>query len=168
MSAKEMTPSRTIFQVSAWSTTMVEASAEPRSPMSRMSGRRAPSCSKTWVPLVHEGWPETLALVPVMGAPNSSMRPDATALRGQRKAMRPVLPVTFNGRRCAVEESLFDLWRRRHRQAYLHAPVRHESCDWVLRRRVSGWELFHELVAVTRKRVRFSRLLFLSRRQNVR
>ena len=43
-----------------------------------------------------------MALVPVMGPPAASMSAEAMRESGQRSATRPVLPVTFSGRRCVA------------------------------------------------------------------
>ena len=79
--------------------TIVEARVAPVSPLSRMSGRRSPNCLTIWLPFVHEGKPERFALVPVMGPPTASISEVMMRESGQRRATRPLLPVTFSGMR---------------------------------------------------------------------
>lgn len=78
---------------------MVEARTPPVSPESRISGSLSPNCFTICAALVHDGKPERLALVPVMGPPTASMIAEGTLELAQRRATRPVLPVTFSGRR---------------------------------------------------------------------
>jgi len=97
-----MAPSRTTFQWWPSRRTIVLARMPPVSPASRTSGRRSPNCFTIWVAAVQLGKPERLALVPVMGAPTASMIAVGTGMLAQRRATRPVLPVTFSGRRCVA------------------------------------------------------------------
>jgi hypothetical protein len=92
-------PSRIMCQLSAFKPTIVEARPTPVSPASSTSGSRSPNCAINSSPLEHEGEPERFALVPVMGPSVCSITAQATREFGQRNATRPVLPVTFSGKR---------------------------------------------------------------------
>src|SRR2546425_12309871 len=97
-SASLTTTSRILCQCSPWRSTIVEATTAPVSPASSTRGRRSPICFSSCCALEHDGKPDRLALVPVMGFSKRSMSVQATRELGQRNATRPVLPVTFRGR----------------------------------------------------------------------
>src|SRR5207237_7675931 len=102
ISATGIAPSLPILQVSPFNSTIVEASVAPVSPVSSTSGTRNPSCFITCSAFEHDGNPEMLALVPVIGPSNSSIRRRTTVLFGHRNPMRPVPAVTLSGMRCAA------------------------------------------------------------------
>src|SRR5438132_87889 len=90
------------LHVSPFNSTIVEANVPPVSPVSSTSGTRNPSCFITCSAFAHDGNPEMLALVPVSGPSNSSIKRRTTVLFGQRTAMRPVPAVTLSGMRVAA------------------------------------------------------------------
>src|SRR5437879_12035878 len=79
---------------------MVDETVAPVSPLSRIRGKRSPSCLMSSCAFEQEGKPEILALVPVIGEPTCSMTAQATREFGQRNATRPLFAVTLSGRLC--------------------------------------------------------------------
>ena len=88
-----------MHQCSPRNSTIVEGTNSPASPPSTISGILSPSCSSTSFALEQVTDPERLALVPVNGTPNSSIKWLTILFRGQRNAILRVFAVTFKGSR---------------------------------------------------------------------
>jgi len=88
-----------MHQCSPRNSTIVDGTGSPASPVSKINGIRSPNCSSTSSALAHVLDPERFALVPVSGAPNSSIKLQTISFFGHRSDIRREFAVTFSGNR---------------------------------------------------------------------
>src|ERR1700722_11999878 len=79
--------------------TIVDGTSSAASPVSNIKGIRSPNCNNTSSALAQVLDPERFALVPVNGAPSSSIKLQTISFFGHRNEIRRVFAVTFSGTR---------------------------------------------------------------------